>query len=107
MIPMKKLSLALAALAISGALAGPVNALSSSEVAQIRIFVENGDEAGLRAFLIENPLILDSSPLSVALRDFISTPPERSILASMGFRNPLPTDLVDIVNRAKSDPSLY
>jgi len=107
MIPMKKLSLALAALAISGALAGSVSALSSNEVAQIRTFVESGDEAGLRAFLLENPYILDDSPLSVVLRDFIATPPERSILASMGFQNTLPADLVDIVNRAKTDPSLY
>lgn len=107
MIPMKKLSLALAALAISGALAGPVNALSSTEVGQIRVFVENGDEAGLRAFLQANLWILDDSPLSAALRDFISIPPERSILASMGFQNPLPAALIDLVNRAKNDSSLY
>jgi hypothetical protein len=107
MKPIKKLSLALAAMAISGALAGPVHALTSTEVSQIRIFVESGDEAGLRAYLQQNLWLLDDSPLSVLLRDFMMTPPERSILASMGFQNPLPAELVDLVKRAKSDASLY
>jgi len=107
MNPMKKLSLTLASLAISGALAGPASALTSAEVAQIRAYVEAGDDTGLRSFLLQNLSSLDGSPLSQALRAFISAPPERTVLANLGFQNPLPADLISIVERAKSDSSLY
>lgn len=107
MNPMKKLSLAMAALAISGSLAGPANALSSSEVTQIRAFVENGDDAGLRAFLRQNLAMLDNSPLSVMLRDYIRTPPEQTVFVALGFQNPMPDQLQDIMARSKSDSSLY
>lgn len=104
---MKKLSLALAAMAISGALAGSANALTSAQVSQIRTYVEAGDDAALRAYLLQNLSMLDSSPLSVMLREYISTPPERTIFASLGFQNAMPEELRDLVARAKTDPNLY
>ena len=107
MSKLKKLSLMLSALAVSGALAGPANALTSAQVSQIRGLVDSGDEAALRAFLLQNLSVLDNSPLSVALRDFISSPPEQTVFTALGFRNTIPDDLQDLVVRAKTDPSLY
>ena len=107
MTKFKKLSLALAAMALSGSLSGPVQALSSSEVAQIRAYVEAGDEAGLRSFLLQNLTLLDDSPLSVMLREYIQTPPEQTLFVALGFRNPMPEELQDAVQRAKTDASLY
>lgn len=107
MNPMKKLSIALAALAISGALTSPASALTSKEVTQIRMLVESGDEAGLRSYLLQNLGLLDDSPLSMLLREYISTPPDRTFLASIGFENPMPAALQDMVARSKTDPSLY
>jgi len=107
MTNMKKLSLTLAALAISGALAAPANALTSAQVSQIRVLVEQGDEAGLRAFLLQNLALLDDSPLSAALRDFISAPPQQTVFTQLGFRDVMPEELRDLVTRAKTDASLY
>lgn len=104
---MKKLSLALAALAISGTLAGPANALTSKEVTQIRAFVEAGDDAGLRAYLLANLGLLDNSPLSALLRAYISKPPETAIFVSLGFQSEMPEDLLAMLDRAKRDSSLY
>jgi hypothetical protein len=103
----KKLSLALAAMTLTGSIAGPASALSSADVTQIRTLVENGDDAQLRAFLLQNLGVLDDSPLSAMLRDYISSPPERTLLASLGFQNPMPAELQDIVARSKTDSSLY
>ena len=107
MKPIKKISLALAAMAISGVLSGPAGALTSTEVSQIRLFVEAGDEAGLRSYLQQNLWILDDSPLSELLREFIRTPPAETIFVAFGFQNPLPVDLISMVERSKSDASLY
>jgi len=107
MTKMNKISLALAAMALSGALAGPVNALGSNELAQIRAYVEAGDDAGLRSFVLENLGLLDDSPLSTMLRDYVQTPPERTFFSRLGFQNPIADDLQDIVERSKSDSSLY
>ncbi len=107
MTKMKKLSLALAALAISGTLSGPVSALSNTDVQQIRNYVESGDDEGLRAFLLQNLPVLDGSPLAVMLREYIQTPPEETIFVSLGFQSSMPEALRDIVEQTKTDSSLY
>ena len=104
---MKKLSLALAALAISGTLAGPASALTSKEVTQIRTFVEADDDAGLRAYLLANLGLLDDSPLSDLLRAYIAKPPETAIFVSLGFQSQMPDELSAMLERAKRDSSLY
>lgn len=104
---LKKLSLALAALAISGTLAGPVSALNNADVQQIRSFVESGNDEGLRAFLLENLSVLDGSPLAVMLREYIQTPAEETIFVSLGFQSSMPEALRDIVEQTKTDSSLY
>jgi len=107
MTKMKKISLALAAMALSGSLAGPASALGSSELAQIRAYVEAGDDDGLRNFILLNPSILDASPLSEMLRDYVQTPPERTFFSRLGFQNPIPDELQDVVERSATDSSLY
>lgn len=107
MTKMKKLSLAFAAMALSGSLAGPVNALGSTEVAQIRALVEAGDEAALRSYLLQNLSALDDSPLSMMLREYVQAPPERTFFTSLGFQSAMPDELQDILARSKSDSSLY
>lgn len=107
MTKMKKLSLVLAALAVSGTLAGPVSALSNADVQQIRSFVESGDDEGLRAFVLQNLSVLDGSPLAVTLREYIQAPPEETIFVSLGFQSSMPEALRDIVERTKTDSSLY
>jgi hypothetical protein len=104
---MKKLSIALSALALSGALSGSANALTSTQVSQIREYVEFGDVDGLRAYLLANLGSLDNSELSMMLRDFVSTPPEQTLFTSLGFRSSMPAALRDIVERSKTDASLY
>ena len=107
MTKMKKLSLALAALALTGSLAGPVSALTNADLQQIRSFVENDDDQGLRAFLLENLSALDGSPIGVMLREYVQTPPEETIFVSLGFQSAMPEALRDIVEQAKTDSSLY
>jgi len=107
MTKMKKISLAFAAMALSGSLAGPVNALESTEVAQIRALVEAGDEAALRSYLLQNLNMLDDSPLSVMLREYVQTPPERTFFTSLGFQSAMPGELQDILTQSKTDSSLY
>ncbi len=107
MTKLKKLSLAFAAMALSGSLAGPVNALGSSEVAQIRALVEAGDEAALRSYILQNLSLLDDSQLSMMLREYVNSPPERTFFTSLGFQSAMPDDLQDILARSKTDSSLY
>jgi len=107
MTRMKKLSLGLAALALSGSLAAQASALGSPQVTQIRAFVEAGDEAGLRSFLLQNLSLLDDSPLSMMLREYVQSPPEQTFFASLGFQNPISEELQDILARSKTDASLY
>lgn len=107
MTKMNKISLALAAMALSGAMAGPVSALSSTELVQIRAYVEAGDDAGLRNFILQNPAMLDDSPISTMLREYVQAPPERTFFSRLGFQNPVPDELQEIVERSKTDSSLY
>jgi len=107
MTRMKKLSLAMAAMALSGTLAGSAGALGSPQVTQIRAFVEAGDEASLRSYLLQNMALLDDSPLSMMLREYIQSPPEQTLFASLGFQSPFPEELQDILARSKTDASLY
>ncbi|WP_108813737.1 hypothetical protein [Loktanella sp. Alg231-35] len=104
---LKKLSIALSAFALSGALSGPAQALTSVQVSEIRAYVEFGDTQGLRAYLLQNLDSLDNSELSVMLRDFVSTPPEQTLFTNIGFRNAMPAELRDVVERSKTDASLY
>ena len=107
MTKMKKISLALAAMALSGSLAGPASALGSSELAQVRAYVEAGDDAGLRSFILQNLSVLDSSPLSAMLREYVQSPPERTFFTALGFQNPVSEELQDILEKSKTDSSLY
>lgn len=104
---MKKLSIALSALALTGALSGPAQALSSDQVSQIRAYVEFGDTEGLRTYLLQNLGSLDNSELSMMLRDFVSSPPQQTLFSSLGFQNAMPAELRDVVERSKTDASLY
>ena len=107
MTPIKRLSLALAAMAVAGGLSGPANALSSNDVTTIRGFVEAGDDAALRSWLLQNLALFDDSPLSAMLRDYIQSPPTETIFVSLGVQNPMPEDLQLALQQAKSDPSIY
>ena len=104
MTKMKKLSLALAALALTGSLAGPVSALTNADLQQIRSFVENDDDQGLRAFLLENLSALDGSPIGVMLREYVQTPPEETIFVSLGSRVQCQRRCGILLNKQKQTP---
>lgn len=103
----KRLSLALAALAVSATMGSPVTALSRADLATINEFVAAKNERGLRAYLRENPHLLDNSPVGQILRDYVEAPPRNQVFTSLGWTSTVPEEVVSIMNAAKTDPSLY
>lgn len=103
----KRLSLALAALAVSTALGTEVTALTRADLATINELVAAKDERGLRAFLMANPHLLDNSPVGQILRDYVEAPPQNQVFTSLGWSSRVPDHVVEILERAKRDRSLY
>lgn len=103
----KRLSLALAALAVSAAMGSQVTALTRADLATINEFVASKDERGLRAFLVQNPQLLDSSPVGQILRDYLDAPPRNQVFTALGWTATVPEEVVAVMNAAKTDPSLY
>lgn len=103
----KRLSLALAALAVSTTLGSEVTALTRADLATINQFVAAKDERGLRAFLLANPQLLDNTPVGQILRDYVEAPPQNQVFTSLGWTATVPEQVVAVMNAAKNDPSLY
>lgn len=103
----KRISLALAALAVSSTMGGPVTALTRADLAVINEYVAAKDERGLRAFLLQNPQLLDNSPLGQVLRDYVEAPPRNQVFTALGWNSRVPDRVLEIIERAKRDPSLY
>lgn len=103
----KRLSLALAALAVSATMGSQVTALTRADLATINEFVAAKDERGLRAFLLQNPQLLDNSPVGQILRDYVEAPPRNQVFTSLGWTATVPDEVVAVMNAAKTDPSLY
>lgn len=104
---MSKLSLLFSTLAVAGLLAGDLSAMSRSEFATVREYVENGDATGLRNFLAANPGVLDNSPLGRELSSFIAAPPRATVFSRLGLKNPVPKSVRSSVKSGKSDPNIY
>ena len=103
----KKLSLLISAIAVSGVLAGEASAMTRADLQVIRDFIESRDDAGLRAYLLANPAVLNGSPLAFELEAFLATPPRRNIFTALGLTNPIPASLRERIDAAKNDNSIY
>ena len=102
-----KIKIILSALAITGAMAGPANAMFPSDLQSVRSYVEAGDIAGLRAFIAANPQVLDGTVIGLELAAFMESPPQEGIFDALGFSNPMPRSIRTLMEAAKKDASLY
>lgn len=106
---MKKLSIAIAALTVSGTLGSSVMAISHSDLGEVRSIVEAGEAAALRAFLLESgDAVMDQSPLGIMLRDWLmSDTSQSSFFTAVGWQAQFPEALMQAVEASKTDSSLY
>lgn len=108
---MKKLSMAVAALAISGALATPASAIPRSELAKIRELIDANKGQELGSYLAENTTVFfDNSPLGLLLFQWFQwtlNSGEVGYFSGLGWEDAIPANLIAMVEASKSDPSLY
>ena len=104
---MSKLSLLLSTFAVTGLLAGDLSAMSRSEFATVREYVERGDADGLRSFLVLNQGVLDNSPLGLELAAFMQSTPNETLFMRLGLKNTVPASLRAGVERGITDSSIY
>ena len=104
---MSKLSLLISTLAVAGLLAGDLSAMSRSEYATVREFVERGDVNGLRNFLALSPELMDNSPLGQELAAFMDAP-QGNIFERLGLsKKSIPNSLAENVSRNANNFSIY
>ena len=104
---MKKLSLLVSALAVTGMMSTAAGAMTRTDLENIRNLVESRNVDGLRQYLVENPAVMDASPIGQELAQFMSAPPRRNIFTALGLSNPIPASIRAGIEAAKSDNSLY
>lgn len=92
---LKRLSLTVAAIALIGALAGPVSALNRSDLQQKYLVLE------------ENAKKPDSLPITSLLRVYIQAPPEETIFVALGFEESMSAALQGIAAQTKTRIALY
>ncbi|MBM7069930.1 hypothetical protein [Actibacterium sp. 188UL27-1] len=104
---LNKLGLIISALAITGVMSMPANAMSRDELAAVRDLVEARNAAGLREFLQANPQVMNDTPLGKELSDFMQEARSGNVFGALAARSAVSRNIQAAVEAAKSDSSLY